>query len=305
MDSRRKFLKNIAGAAAGLALSGIPEELLAKEDLVQVSILHTNDIHCHIDPFPETDPSYAGKGGLARLSALIKQIKDENENTLLLDAGDMFQGTPYFNYYKGELILKVMSLMGYDASTIGNHEFDNGLEGIDQALGFARFPLINSNYDFSGTILHDCFPTYKIIRKNGIKTGIYGLGIELAGLVAKKSYGETRYLDPVTTALKMESFLKHDKKCDLVLCLSHLGLKYKENKLSDTLLATETSFTDLIIGGHTHTYLKEPLQLKNAKGNRIIVNQAGWAGLILGRIDFFFDKERKEKPAVYSQNIWY
>jgi 5'-nucleotidase len=304
MDSRRKFLQKIAGATAGLALTGISGNLLAKEDLEHISILHTNDIHCHIDPFPETDPSYAGRGGLARLSALIQKIKEENKNILLVDAGDMFQGTPYFNFYKGELILKVMSKMGYEASTIGNHEFDNGLEGIEQSLDFAGFPLICSNYDFSQTILRDRFPSYKIFNKKGIKIGIYGLGIEMAGLVTDKNYGATRYLDPVVIARKMESFLKNEKKCDLVLCLSHLGLKYRDNKISDTLLAAETSFTDLIVGGHTHTYLKEPLQLKNAKGNRIIVNQAAWAGMILGRIDFILDKTRKEEPVALSQNIW-
>lgn len=305
MNSRRRFLKKVAGATAGLTLTGIPDDLLAHEDLVRVSILHTNDIHCHIDPFPETDPpSYAGKGGLARLSALIKKIKNETKNILLVDAGDMFQGTPYFNFYQGELILKVMSQMGYEASTIGNHEFDNGLEGIEASLGFAHFPLICSNYDFSQTILRDRFPAYKIFNKQGIKIGVYGLGIELAGLVQKKSYAETRYLAPVETALKMESFLKNEKHCDLVICLSHMGLKYRDNKISDTLLAAETKFTDLIIGGHTHSYLKEPLQLKNANGDRIIVNQAGWAGLILGRIDFILDKTEKDEPVALSHNIW-
>ena len=304
MNSRRKFLKKIAGASAAVALTGLSKDLLAKEDLVRLSILHTNDIHCHIDPFPETDPSYSGRGGLARMSALVKEIKDKNDNILLVDAGDMFQGTPYFNFYKGELIMKVMTKMGYEASTIGNHEFDNGLDGIGQSLKYAGFPLICSNYDFSRTILRNRFPAYKTVLKKGIKIGIYGLGVEMAGLVAEKNYGETRYLDPVETAQKMELFLKKEKKCDLVVCLSHLGLKYRENKISDTLLAAETSMTDLIIGGHTHTYLQEPLQLKNAKGNRIIVNQAAWAGLILGRIDFILDEARKEEPLVYSQNIW-
>jgi len=304
MNSRRKFLKNIAGTAAGLSLAGIPKDLFAREDLVSLSILHTNDIHCHIDPFPEADPSYSGRGGLARMSALIKEIKSANDNILLVDAGDMFQGTPYFNFYKGELIMKVMTKMGYEASTIGNHEFDNGLEGIEQSLPYAGFPLICSNYDFSQTILRNRFPAYKTFNKNGIKIGIYGLGVELAGLVAENNYGETRYLDPVATAKKMESFLKNEKKCELVVCLSHLGLKYRENKISDTLLAAETSMTDLIIGGHTHSYLKEPLQLKNAKGNRIIVNQVAWAGLVLGRIDFILDKAGKEEPLAYLQNIW-
>lgn len=304
MNSRRKFLRNIAGASAGLAFTGISQELLAKQDLLHISVLHTNDIHCHIDPFPETNPSYAGRGGLARLSALIKGIREENNPVLLVDAGDMFQGTPYFNFYKGELIMKVMTKLGYEASTIGNHEFDNGLEGIEQSLKYAGFPLICSNYDFSQTILRNRFPEYRIFNKNGIKIGLYGLGVEMAGLVAENNYAGTVYLDPVTTARKMEIFLKNERNCDLVICLSHLGLKYRETKISDTLLAGQTRMTDLIIGGHTHSYLKEPLQLKNAEGKRIIVNQAAWAGLMLGRVDFILDRERREKPVALAQNIF-
>ncbi|MGD9930329.1 MAG: bifunctional UDP-sugar hydrolase/5'-nucleotidase [Mangrovibacterium sp.] len=303
MNSRRKFIRQLAGASAGLAVMNLPEQLLAAEDLIRLSIVHTNDIHSHIDPFPDTDPSYAGQGGMARLSGLVKQIRQENENVLLLDAGDMFQGTPYFNFYKGELILKVMSEMGYDASTIGNHEFDNGLDGISQVIDFARFPLISSNYDFSQTSLYDSFPKYAVFHKSGIKVGLYGLGIELEGLVSKKNYGDTIYLDPVKTAIQMESFLKNEKKCDLVVCLSHLGLSYRNNKISDTVLAGETHFTDLIIGGHTHTFLEAPLEMKNADGKRIIVNQAGWGGLMAGRIDFIFDKARKSSPVGYLQNL--
>ncbi len=304
MNSRRKFLRKIAGASAGLAFTGISQELLAKQDLLRISVLHTNDIHCHIDPFPETNPSYAGRGGLARLSALIKGIREENNPVLLVDAGDMFQGTPYFNFYKGELIMKVMTKMGYEASTIGNHEFDNGLEGIEQSLKYAGFPLICSNYDFSQTILRNRFPEYRIFNKNGIKIGLYGLGVEMAGLVAEKNYAGTRYLDPVATDRQMEIFLKNERNCDLVICLSHLGLKYRETKISDTLLAGQTRMTDLIIGGHTHSYLKEPLRLKNAEGERIIVNQAAWAGLMLGRVDFILDRERREKPVALAQNIF-
>ena len=291
------------GASAGLGFTHLPLDLLARQDLVSISILHTNDIHCHIDPFPEDHSVFKGRGGLARMSSTINRIREKQDNVLLLDAGDMFQGTPYFNYYKGELILKVMSKMGYDVSTIGNHEFDNGLEGIEAPLDFANFPLVCSNYDFSNTRLLDRFPGYVIFRKNGIKVGIYGLGIELDGLVSKHNYLETIYQDPVKVALEQESFLKNEKACDLVICLSHLGLEYKEAKISDKLLAAETHHTDLIIGGHTHTFLDTPLELKNADGNRIIVNQAGWGGMVLGKIDFIFDLNKKEDTRVISQNI--
>lgn len=301
--NRRLFLKNLSAGTAGVALGTLPFQSFATDDFVTITILHTNDIHSHIEPFEGTNPRYAGKGGLARISGLAKHIRQKNSNTLLFDAGDMFQGTPYFNYFKGELVLKLMSAAGYDAGTIGNHEFDNGLEGLLKPLPHAKFPIVNSNYDFSDTILAGKFPRWKIFRKAGIEIGVYGLGVELDGLVGKKQYGNTIYNDPLKVAREMESFLKNEKKCDLVACLSHLGLKYSENKVSDLVLAGETLYTDLIIGGHTHSFLEEPLTLKNKKGNPVIVNQAWWGGLMMGQIDFVFERVGKKKETVLAQNI--
>lgn len=301
--NRRRFIKNISLGSAGIGLASIPYNVLASDDFVTISILHTNDIHCHIEPFSEGDERYANKGGLARISELVIKARSENPNTLLFDAGDMFQGTPYFNYFKGELILKVMSSMGYDAGTIGNHEFDNGLEGILGPLPNAKFPLINSNYDFSDTILAGKFPQWKTFKNSGIKTGVYGLGIELKGLVSDKNYGNTVYNDPLIVASRIESFLKNEEKCDLVVCLSHLGLRYEGDKVSDLILAEHTLHTDLIIGGHTHTYLEEPKVLKNKAGAPVIVNQAWWGGLVLGKIDFVFERSRKNKKSVLTANL--
>ena len=301
--NRRRFLKNIAGGTVALGLGTLPYDLLANNDLVSITILHTNDIHCHIEPFTGSNERYAGKGGMARISELARQTRQQNPNTLLLDAGDMFQGTPYFNYYKGELILKTMSAAGYDAGTIGNHEFDNGLEGILYPLPHAKFPLINSNYDFSDTILNGKFLPWKIFKKEGVKIGIYGLGVELNGLVGDKNYGNTIYNDPLKVALEMESFLKNEKKCDLVICLSHLGFEYRENKISDRALAKETFLTDLIVGGHTHTYLEEPIVEKNKNSKPVIINQAWWGGLVVGKIDFIFEKGKNERKAVLSDKI--
>lgn len=297
---RRRFIRNVAAGTAGITLGAVPYELFAHEDFTTISILHTNDIHCHIEPFTGSNERYVNKGGLARIAKLAALERQKNPNTLLLDAGDMFQGTPYFNYFKGELMLKVMSEAGYDASTIGNHEFDNGLQGIKDPLPNAEFPIISSNYDFSDTILSGSFPEYKIFKRDGVKIGIYGVGIELENLVGKKNYGATVYNDPVVVAQRMESFLKNDKKCDLVICLSHIGLRYRDNKVSDMVLAAETSFTDLIIGGHTHSYLEKPLEEKNKLGQPVIVNQAWWGGLVVGKIDFVFEKSKRNKKAVYS-----
>lgn len=301
--NRRFFIRNMAAGAAGLSLGTLPYDLLANEDFTTITILHTNDIHSHIEPFTGTDERYANKGGMARISQLAKAEKALNPNTLLLDAGDMFQGTPYFNYFKGELMLKVMSAAGYDLGTIGNHEFDNGLKGIYDPLPNAKFPLITSNYDFSNTILAGKFERYRIFRKQGIKIGVYALGIELDGLVKRDSYGDTIYNDPIAVALEMENFLKNEEDCDLVICLSHLGLRYRGDKVSDVVIAAETSMTDLVIGGHTHTYLEEPLVEKNKVGNPVIVNQAWWGGLVVGKIDFVFDRNSKNKSATYSKNL--
>lgn len=301
--NRRRFLQNITLGTAGISLGMLPKDLLANDDFTTISILHTNDMHCHIEPFAGTNDRYSNKGGLARIAEMVKKHKVQNPNTLLFDAGDMFQGTPYFNYFKGELMLKVMSAVGYDAGTIGNHEFDNGLEGILNPLPNAKFPLITSNYDFSETILTGKFPRYKIFKYSGIKIGVYGLGIELKGLVGEKHFGKTIYNEPVKVALEMETFLKNDRKCDLVLCLSHLGLRYRENKASDLVLAKETSMTDLIVGGHTHTYLEEPIVKKNKVNKPVLVNQAWWGGLVLGKIDFVFERSRKKKQGIYSENI--
>lgn len=301
--NRRRFIRNISAGAAGITLGAVPFKLLANEDFATISILHTNDIHSHVEPFTGTNERYDNKGGLARISQLAKVHKSQNPNTLLFDAGDMFQGTPYFNYFKGELILKVMSAAGYDLGTIGNHEFDNGLEGILEPLPNAKFPLITSNYDFSDTILAGKFDRYRIFKRQGIKIGVYGVGIELDGLVSSKNYGNTIYNNPLTVAREMETFLKNEEECDLVICLSHLGLRYRDNTVSDIVLANETSMTDLIIGGHTHTFLEEPIVEKNNAGNPVIVNQAWWGGLVVGKIDFVFDRVKKDKTATYSKNL--
>jgi len=192
--------------------------------------------------------------------------------------------------------------MGYDAGTLGNHEFDNGLGDIQSAIKLANFPIISSNYDFSDTILAGQTQRHLIIKKGGLKIGIYGLGIELYGLVGKLNYDKTRYHDPLRTALEMERLLKKDHNCDLVICLSHLGYSYEHDKISDTALAPFTKYTDLIVGGHTHSFLEKPKVLKNAVGKPILVNQAGWAALAMGKVEFVFDQTGKMKDPITIVN---
>jgi 5'-nucleotidase len=293
MQNRREFLRLLGTGVAGAVALSTPLPVYAVNDLVHLTILHTNDFHSHIDPFGNDVPRNAGEGGMAKRAALIKKIRSESEHVLLFDAGDIYQGTPYFNYYQARLDFELMTMMGYDAATLGNHEFDNGLEGIRSQLKFAGFPFINSNYDFSDTILAGKTIPFKIFRTGGVKVGVYGLGVELQGLVDPKNYGKTRYNDPLLTALKMEKMLKEQHNTDLIICLSHLGYSYKDNTVSDRVIAAQTFETDLIIGGHTHTFLAKPDLILNKSGKEVIVNQVGFGGLILGKVDFYFTKQKK------------
>lgn len=288
---RRDFIYNTTLSSAFLGLGGMALSSFKNLDTKHLTILHTNDVHSYIDPFPPTHPKNPNMGGVARRAALIETIRKENPNVLLLDAGDIFQGTPYFNYYGGELEFKLMSMMKYDLATIGNHDFDNGIEGLFNQLPNASFEFINANYDFKNTIMNGHVKPYKIVHKDGIKVGVFGIGIELDSLVDKKNYKETVYHDPVTVSQDMARILKQEQNCDLVICLSHIGYQYKNepNKISDVKLAALTQDIDLIIGGHTHTFLDKPTILKNAVGKDVLVNQVGCYGINLGRIDFYFD----------------
>lgn len=298
MNSRRSFVKQ--SLLGGIAVGGfgfIPSEAFAKNEMVKITILHTNDVHSRIEPFPDNDPKYPDLGGVARRAALIKKIRNEERNVLLLDAGDVFQGTPYFNKFGGELEMKLMSRMNYDACAIGNHDFDNGVDGLSSQLIHANFPFVCANYDFSKTSLHGKTIPYKIFNKQGIKIGVFGLGIELEGLVDKRMYGNTIYIDAFEKAQTVSKHLKREERCDLIICLSHLGFKYEGKKLSDLIIAKYTKNIDLIIGGHTHTFLSEPVRIKNQEGEETLVCQAGWAGVNLGRIDYYFERKTKIKKA--------
>jgi 5'-nucleotidase len=297
-NSRRDFLKKSAQMAALAGLGTLPFVATARDATVQLTILHTNDVHSRIEPFPMDGSRNQGMGGVARRAALIKKIRQEQPNVLLLDAGDIFQGTPYFNLYGGELEFTVMSQMGYDASTMGNHDFDNGIAGFVKQLPHARFPFLVSNYNFDNTELKGRTQPYKVFQKQGIRVGVFGVCIELEGLVNKKNYGETVYLNPIAKANETASLLKNEHDCDLVICLSHLGYRYKENKVSDQILAKSTRNIDLIIGGHTHTFMKEPETVMNLDGKATTINQVGFAGINLGRLDYFFDREKRTKQMV-------
>jgi 5'-nucleotidase len=288
---RRRFIKNsIYGSLGGsLILNSLSCE---RKNFKKITILHTNDVHSHIEPFPKDHSKFPNMGGFERRSTLINNIRLKNPNTLLLDAGDVFQGTPYFNFYGGELEFKLMSMLKYDAMTIGNHDFDNGIDGLNSQLPKASFDIISSNYDFSNTILENKIKRTKTYIFDEVKIGVFGLGIELKGLVSDELYKETKYLDPVEISNDITDYLKNEEKCDLIICLSHLGFKYKKNKISDFILAQKTKDIDLIIGGHTHTFMDKPTITKNKIGNDVIINQVGCFGVYLGKIDFYLDTNK-------------
>lgn len=291
---RRSFIRNSTYSGLLLTTGAYPIMATSNEpEITRLTILHTNDVHSRVEPFPLDGSRNEGLGGVAKRATLIKKIRDEQKNVLLLDAGDIFQGTPYFNFFGGEIEMKLMSELGYDAATIGNHDFDGGIDGLERQLQNATFPLVVSNYNFNNTILQGKTKEYKIFTKGGLKIGVFGLGIELKGLVPDKLYKETIYNDPLNAAEKWATYLKQEQKCDFVICLSHLGYKYDENKVSDRVLAQSTSNIDLIIGGHTHTFMKEPERMLNKTGKPVLINQVGWAGIVLGRLDVYFEKNKK------------
>lgn len=302
MHNRRRFLRDTGLTAASLMIG---RHAVASETGEPVSrrltILHTNDVHSRLDPFPADAGSNAGRGGVAARTALIRRIRAEEEQVLLLDAGDIFQGTPYFNLFKGEPEMRAMSLMGYDAGIMGNHDFDAGIDNFaTQLAAHGRFPIVMCNYDFSGTPMEHRHVPRMVIRKAGLRIGITGVGIELNGLVPEQLCGGTRYLDPLVHASREAEHLKKQLRCDLVICLSHLGDKYPDNKVSDEILARETSHIDLIIGGHTHRFFDAPRVYVNKLGQQTVVNQVGWGGLRLGRLDYVFEASGRRKLETYE-----
>ncbi len=286
---RRSFIKRSSNGALLLLTGTAAFDRIPSHDLLNLTILHTNDMHSRVEAFPMDGSRNQGLGGLARRASLISKIKDQEEHVLLLDAGDIFQGTPYFNFFEGEVEMKAMSMMGYDAATIGNHDFDLGIDNLAEQMKLGKFPMLNCNYDFSNTSLGDQVLPFKVFNRGGVKIGVTGVGIELHSLVPKDLYGETQYNEPVAILNKTASHLKQELQCDYVICLSHLGFKYREEKIDDIKMAGLTSNIDLIIGGHTHTFLNEPVIEKNKDGQAVVINQVGWAGIMLGRLDIQFE----------------
>src|SRR5687767_10968879 len=284
MIKRRKFLSS--SAAFGVALVTFPHSFAFSADEVVITILHTNDTHSQIDPLPPNDAN-AGKGGVARRATLVKRIRQQNPNTLLVDAGDVMQGTPYFNFYRGEVEYKAMSAIGYDVGTLGNHEFDNGVEALAAALKFANFDLVSANYDVKGTVLEGRVKPYVVKTLAGIKVGLFGLGVSPVALITPANFKGVTYNDPVVSAREVVKTLREKERCALVVCMSHLGY-YENGQRGDSLVASRVDGIDFIAGGHTHTFMKEPVKTKQPCGAETLIFQVGKSGINVGRVDFTF-----------------
>jgi 5'-nucleotidase len=301
MPTRRDFLKT--ATVAGLSLpwtraagafrwpdANVPIAsplLEPAKDETLISVLHTNDTHSQIDPILENDKTYAGKGGVARRATLVKRVRKENPNTLLIDAGDVLQGTPYFNFYKGEVEYKAMSMIGYDAGTIGNHEFDNGVEALAKALTFANFDIVSTNYEVRGSALENRVKKHVVKQLGGVRVGLFGLGISPAGLITNENFKPLKYLDPIATSRDIVKSLREQEQCTLVIGMSHLG--YYQNprgdEIGDTQVAAQVDGIDFIASGHTHTFMEKPVLQKTPHGKDTIIFQVGRSGIYVGRVD--------------------
>lgn len=303
MMNRRRFIRQALTYGAGsLMLGTSPLSRTLSEN--SLTILYTNDTHARLDPFPENAREYAGLGGIARRANLIRQIRRRQENVLLLDAGDVFQGTPWFDVYGGEADLKLMSEVKYDAMAVGNHEFDHGLQAFADSVSHADFPILAANYNFRNTPLAGLIRRFIVKEMAGIKIGIFGLGIELPGVVDPKLYGAVQSRDPEVWANGMVRSLRQYHNCDLVICLSHLGYHYGDSRMDDVTLAGKVDGIDLIIGGHTHTFLDSPEVISNSSGAQTIVTQMGHSGIRLGRIDIALNNYLENRSEGVSSEFY-
>ena len=255
------------------------------QQIKTVTLLQTSDTHSRIEPIDvHADDKYAGMGGDVRRATMIDEFRKENPNVLLLDCGDFSQGTPYYNLFKGEVEVAMMNQMKYDAATIGNHEFDFGLENMARLFRMARFPIVCANYDVYGTILEGLVKPYVVLERDGLKIGVFGLSPQMEGLVQADKCEGIEFKDPVSVANEIAAKLKNVEGCEAVVCLSHLGIK------EDEALVPATRNIDVVLGGHSHTFMNEPLFLLNADGKEVPVLHTGKSGIFVGKTVLTFER---------------
>jgi 5'-nucleotidase len=290
MSSRRTFIKQASLLGFGYSAAGRYLRSVGNDPATTITILYTNDTHARLDPFPENARQFAGLGGIAKRASLVNKLRFEQEHVLLLDAGDVFQGTPWFDVYGGSVDFELMTKMGYDAMAMGNHEFDRGLDGFAEAAKKAGFPILAANYLARDTPANPFLQDQIVKEFNGFRIGIFGLGIKLNGVVDPSLSGDMRSFDPVRTAERSVESLRHFYSCDYIICLSHLGYRQELGGIGDEMLARAVSGINLIIGGHTHTFMDQPVPVKDPSGNTTWITQMGHSGVRLGRIDLSVDE---------------
>lgn len=265
---------------------------VAAQSTKEVYIYHTNDMHSRVEAFPQEfqDTLLAGKGGLIRRATFMKEQRKLYPDLLLFDSGDFSQGTPYYNLFKGEVEVKLMNEMHYDAGTIGNHEFDFGLENMARLFKMADYPIVCANYDVTGTVLEGLVREYVVINRDGLRIGVFGLSPQLDGLVAAECYGNVKFEDPVSEAQRIADLLKEKEQCDLVICLSHLG--WKDEPYSDISLIENTRHIDLVLGGHSHSYFVTPEFYENLDGVKVPVQQMGKNAAFVGKVVLKLQREK-------------
>ncbi|MDD2996527.1 MAG: metallophosphatase [Paludibacter sp.] len=259
-------------------------------DKVKLVILHTNDTHSQIEPSEKSSLATSDMGGYARRMGVIEKIRSEEKNVLLFDAGDYSQGSPYFNFFNGRIEIDALNRMKYDAVTMGNHEFDNGIDTLAAIIQNLRVPLISSNYDVTNSVIRDFVKPWIVIKKAGLKIGVMALNVNPESLILESNIRDVNYIDPVAKAQEISEYLKNKEKCDLIICLSHLGSDKDSKSVNDFEIARKTKFIDVIIGGHSHTML-ENTKTQNAAGRDVIIAQMAKSGFYLGRIDLLLTKK--------------
>ena len=257
---------------------------------IRLVILHTNDTHSQVEPTDKSTLKTSDMGGYARRMGLIEQIRAKEKNVLLVDAGDYSQGTPYFNFFNGRVEIDAMNRMGYDAGTLGNHEFDNGIDTLAVVLKNAKFPMVSSNYKLDKTALYSLVKPYVVIVRAGLRIGIMALDVNPESLIFDKNYKGLVYLDPVEKANEVSTLLKKNEKCDVIICLSHLGSDSTKKEVNDFEIARKTRYIDVIIGGHSHSMISNTT-VKNAAGKPMVIAQVGKSGLYLGEVELELEKK--------------
>ena len=257
----------------------------------KITVLHSSDTHSCILPLNKNlaDTMLADRGGFLRRIAMLKQERKADPDLLLFDCGDFSQGSSYYTMFKGDVEVELMNRMHYDAVTIGNHEFDFGLENMTRLFKMATFPIVCSNYDFADTELKDIVKPYIVLKRKGVKIGVFALCPPLQGLVSTKNYGPLKFLDPVEVTDRMVDVLRNQEKCDVVICLSHLGWEVSE--YPDNEVIRRTSGVDLLLGGHSHTYLKTLGYETDKTGRQVPVDHEGKHGVFVGKIQLTLEKK--------------